>query len=136
MTVVPAHSFGCSDCSCSAGRQRGKYPVLCGTAVAHRALGIAQVTTVAFVRRSVPFQQHLDDTLAAGADLCDSSVADEIVRRAPAAIASLEAMGLKGQVRRTFRSSQIELEARLSRIARHEQIERVQVIYGRFKRNF
>lgn len=52
--------------------------------------GIASVTSP-----EDDFEKHLQDTLEAGAGLCDPVVADEIVRRAPAAIASLEAMGLR-----------------------------------------
>ena len=41
------------------------------------------------------FDKHIEDTLVAGAGLCDPKVVEAIVQRAPAGIAALEAMGLQ-----------------------------------------
>ncbi len=75
--------------------ERGKVLVLSKKAADDTNTSYAQGGIASVASPEDDFETHLKDTLEAGAGLCDVTVADEIVRRAPAAIAALEAMGLQ-----------------------------------------
>merc|ERR1711941_33023 len=57
-------------------------------------MGYAQGGVAAVTDQSDSFQSHVEDTLIAGADLCDRPIVKQVVEHAPQRIAELQQWGM------------------------------------------
>ncbi|MFT5240031.1 MAG: L-aspartate oxidase [Candidatus Promineifilaceae bacterium] len=75
--------------------ERGRVLVLTKKAASATNTSYAQGGIASVTAPDDSFEQHVADTLDAGAGLCDADVATKIIEHAPVCIEALEAMGLR-----------------------------------------